>query len=306
MTSIDISFITINYNSSNLTISLVDSIIKQTSKNMKYEIIIIDNGSNIDDFKNLKEKLKNPEITIIRNRVNSGFASGNMLGVNYASGNYYFFINNDCIFINDAASIMMDYACKNNKIAILTASIVDANNNSSSTHKLFPSVVKELLGNSIAGKLKNIPSNKQTLTNATSVEVVSGSCMFFRADVFCEIGGFDTTFFLYCEEEDICKRVIDNGYKIVVLPQVKIYHKSGGSTQKSFQIKREYYISYSMLLDKHFCLLSRTILFTVLYFKLFRRCFRSKDDLKIFLFALRKFSTKYSLRHSQKVAFNPK
>ena len=60
--------------------------------------------------------------------------------------------------------------------------------------------------------------------------------MFFRKDIFCSIGGFDTVFFLYCEEEDICKRVWDFGKKVYFIPKAEVFHEAGGSTEKSFEI----------------------------------------------------------------------
>lgn len=301
MMNIDISFITINYNSSEMTISLIESIIKYTSSHINYEIIVVDNASKMSDFKMLTNKFLDTPIKIIRNKINSGFASGNMLGVNCATGKYYFFINNDSLFLNDVASIMIEYFNNNKNVAVASASVIDDDNKSSSTHKLFPSLIKEYFGNSIARNIKKIPSNKKILTFPTNVEVISGSCMFFRADIFCNIGGFDTTFFLYCEEEDICKRILNNGFDIIVLPEAKIYHKAGGSTKKCFEIKQEYYISYVLLLSKHFSFFSKILLFFALYLKLFRRCFRSKDDFRLFLLALKNFPLKYSLRHSQKI-----
>ena len=98
---VDISFITINYNSSQYTISLVESIIKNSS-DILYEIIIVDNASKKDDLFKLKNFVSDKiNIKLIENSINSGFASGNMLGINYAKGKYYFFINNDCILLNN-------------------------------------------------------------------------------------------------------------------------------------------------------------------------------------------------------------
>ena len=105
MEKIEISFITINYNSSDLTIKLVDSIILQTV-GLNFEIIIVDNSSKEEDFKNLYNNLGlTTQVKIIKNKINSGFASGNMLGVNYALGKYYFFINNDCTLLNNTSKI---------------------------------------------------------------------------------------------------------------------------------------------------------------------------------------------------------
>jgi len=283
--SIDVSFITINYNSSEYTIKLVDSIINH-SLDISYEIIIIDNASEDIDFLNLKSfSSKIEKIRLIRNRINSGFSSANMLGVNYAKGKYWFFINNDCILLNNSAKILKDFLDINQDIAICTATILDENSNFISSYGHFPHIVKHLFGSSIYRffSKQKFPSNKIKLDNPSIVEVISGSCMFFKAEDFCNIGGFDTIFFLYCEEEDICKRVWDYGKKVYCVPKAKIFHKEGGSTERSFEIEREFYVSYYHLIEKHYNFFGQLLLKLALFFKLFFRIFKRKNGLQIFL-----------------------
>jgi len=304
MTNIDVSFITINYNSSDYTIELIKSIQKFTT--IEYEIIIVDNASQEEDFKNIEAFVVGfGNIKLIKNRINTGFASGNMLGVNDAGGEYYFFINNDTKLLNDCGLIMKSYLDAHQNIALATAKVNDEQGKFSSSYKLFPSLSKELFGNGFARKLSkyNFPSNKIELNIPTLVEVVSGSCMFFRASDFCEIGGFDTAFFLYCEEEDISKRVWNSGKEVVFLPEAEIFHESGGSTLKSFEIEREYYISYTHLILKHFNFLSVLVLLFLQLFKLFRRSFKRRNGWKLFLFGVFGFGNKNSLRYQQKVIF---
>ncbi|WP_418179807.1 glycosyltransferase family 2 protein [Aliarcobacter lanthieri] len=303
MQSIDVSFITINYNSSKYTIELIKSIYKNIL-DISYEIIIVDNASKIDDFSILENFVDGKiNLKLIRNRVNSGFSGGNMLGVNYAVGKYYFFINNDCILLNNTAKILKDFLDVNKDVALVTGRVLDENGNFSSSYKQFPHLIKQLFGNSIQRLIsKNkFPSNKINLKENSQVEVISGSCMFFKANTFNNLGGFDTVFFLYCEEEDICKRVWDYGEKVYFLPEAGIYHKAGGSTVQSFLMEREFYISYYHLLDKHYNSFEQFLLKISLFFKLFVRIFKKKYGLKIFIYMINGFSKKDSLRYKQQI-----
>lgn len=298
------SFITINYNSSRLTIKLIESILIKT-QGLIFEIIIVDNNSMDTDFENLHNYMSSiSEVKIIRNRINSGFASGNMLGVNYAVGKYYFFINNDCILLNNTAKILKDFLDVNKDVALVTGRVLDENGNFSSSYKQFPHLIKQLFGNSIQRLIsKNkFPSNKINLKENSKVEVISGSCMFFKANTFNNLGGFDTVFFLYCEEEDICKRVWDYGKEVYFVPEAKVFHEAGGSTLKSFEIEREFYISYYHLMDKHYSFLGKTILKVALFIKLFFRIFKNKNGFKIFISMLNGFSKKNSLRYKQQIS----
>lgn len=302
--NIDISFITVNYNSSQHTSSLVQSIIDHTSEDVKYEIIVVDNASDSQDYSYLLNAIGDlPQVFIIRNRINNGFAGGNMLGVNYAHGKYYFFINNDCLLLNNTGSIMKNFMDIHNNVAAVTAKVTDEKGHFSSSYKQFPSVVKQWFGNSIHRILskKSFPSNKVHLNTPTAVEIISGSCMFFSAETFCALGGFDTAFFLYCEEEDICKRVWDHGKQIYFLPEAEIFHAGGGSSVRNLALEKEFYISYNLLIDKHFHYLSRILIKTALLFKQFRRIFSKKNGLSIFLFVASGSPICKSLRYKQTV-----
>jgi GT2 family glycosyltransferase len=304
MFSLDISFITINYNSAHHTVSLVKSIIAHTLADIDYEIIVIDNASELEDYTHLNDAISSlPQVSIIRNRINNGFAGGNMLGVNTARGKYYFFINNDCLLLNDAGNIMKIYMDKHNNIAVVTAKITDEKGHFSSSYKQFPSVVKQWFGNSVNRWLssKSFPSNKVQLEIPTAVEIISGSCMFFRAEDFDTIGGFDTVFFLYCEEEDICKRVWENGKQIYFLPDANVFHAGGGSSVHNITLEKEFYISYKLLIDKHFSCFMRVLIRTALLFKQFRRIFTRKNGLSIFLFVASGSPICTSLRYKQKI-----
>ena len=301
MKEIDVSFVTINYNSSEYTVSLLKSIFSRT-KGVSYEVIVVDNASSDEDFEKLKRYcLESDRVKLIRSPVNTGFSCGNMIGVSNAVGRYYFFINNDCEFLSDAASVFKDFFSAHPQVKLATGTVIDKNGRFSSSYKQFPHIAKQLFGNSAQRffSKRKFPSNKIELECPTSVEVVSGACMFFDADFFCEIGGFDTAFFLYCEEEDISKRVWDKGGEVFFIPGSCVFHAAGGSSDQNISLEKEYYISYSHLLDKHYGVFGRAMLRLALFFKLFFRVFKRKNGLEIFVFMLRGFSKKDSLRYKQ-------
>ncbi len=303
-TTVDISFITINYNSSHYTIGLIESILLQTPETLSYEIIVVDNASEQKEYEALREKIAPlNQVRLVRNRINNGFAGGNMAGVNHARGTYYFFINNDCTLLNNAGGIMKGFMETHPRVAALGGKIVDEKGGFSSSYKQFPSVIKQWFGNGAHRRLSknSFPSNKVRLNTPTPVEVISGSCMFFRADDFCSIGGFDTVFFLYCEEEDICKRVWDNGKEIYFLPEAEVFHEGGGSSERNAPLEKEFYISYRLLIEKHFGFAGRIAMKTALLLKQFRRIFTKTNGLSLFLFIASGSPIHTSLRYRQSV-----
>lgn len=298
-----ISVITINYNTSDFTIELAKSLEEKTSKELEYELIIVDNASNDDEKKKIKFLEDKENIKIIYNRLNTGFAAGNMLGVQHSEAEYYFFLNNDMLIQNDILSILYNYINKHPECALVTAQLLSEELKPSVSFHYFPTLTNKILGNSVARLFNKdmAPSNKGTYTEPMSIEVVSGSCMFFDASVFDKLGGLETLFFLYCEEEDICKRVLDAGYKVYFIPEAKIVHYEGQSSQNDDIMKKEFYLSYFILLDKHFGFFTAKLLKAMTIFKLFRRSFKKSYYFKIFLFTLRGAPIKESLRYKQSI-----
>ena len=82
-----VSIITINYNSSAYTIKLIESILRNISDAILYEIIVTDNASESDDYNYLISNIpSDARIKIFRSNINKGFSGGNMDGYNKSSG----------------------------------------------------------------------------------------------------------------------------------------------------------------------------------------------------------------------------
>ena len=242
----DISIISINYNSSDLTLGLVKSIIQQISSSVLYEIIIIDNCSKPEDYLNLKRVLGNYDsrVTIVRSNINLGFGGGNMLGTQYASGKYLAFVNNDIIFIEDCFSSLKKFMETHQSIAVVTPQQLDRHEKPTYSFDYFHGIRKEIFGRkAIELTSKKIKRERKQYTDSFSVDFVQGSFMFFDAHKFAEVGGFDTNIFLYYEEMDICYRLQQKGYASYLHPETAFIHLQGESTTYSYEIAKELKLS---------------------------------------------------------------
>jgi len=299
-----VSIITINYNSSLFTIKLVNSILENISKLHDYEIIITDNSSDCADYENLVNELpSNEKIKLYRNKVNNGFSGGNMDGYEKSNGKYLLFINNDCQCKNDVIKPLIEFIENNINVGLLTGKVRGIDGKYTGTHKLFPSLSKNLFGTRFARLLlkDKFISPKKTITKPTKVQVVTGAFMFFSREVFENIDGFDRRFFLDCEEEDISKRVWDIGKEVYMLPEPEIIHEHGGSKKDNKNdLRNEYYISYKKLLFKHYSKPYAILMLLLTYLKLLKLSITGKTNLSLLKIALMGFSERYSLRYKQK------
>ncbi len=298
-----VSIITINYNSSIFTIKLVESIFKNVSELIDYEIIITDNASKDSDYKNLVKALpRDGKIKLYRNKVNNGFSGGNMDGYEKSNGKYLLFINNDCQCMNDVISPLIKFIESNNNVGLLTGKVRGVDGRYTGTHKLFPSLSKSLFGTRFARSLlkDKFISPKSSIKKPTRVQVVTGAFMFFSREVFNDIDGFDRKFFLDCEEEDISKRVWDIGKEVYMLPEPEIIHEHGGSKKENeIELSNEFYISYKKLLYKHYSKPYSILMLVLISLKIFRYFIFGKCKYDTVRLALKGFPEECSLRYKQ-------
>ena len=299
----DVSIITINYNSSIHTINLIKSILKNVSPVISYEIIIVDNASHSNDYDSLTKNItQDKRIKIFKSNINTGFAGGNMQGYKESSGKYVLFINNDCECLNDIITPLLDFIKKNKSAGLLTGKVMGKDGRANGAHKLFPCLSKSILGTQACRFfLKNkFISPKKILKHPTQVQVVTGAFMFFESHVFRHIGGLDTNFFLDCEEEDISKRIWNFGKEVYIIPDSEVIHAHGGSKNSSYDISNEYYISYKKLIFKHYNYPYAMVMMIFVYMKILKDIFRMKTNVQLIKLALCGFHESFSLRYKQK------
>jgi len=302
-----VSVIIINYNSSTFTLQCVKSIIDLTSGIKNFEIIVVDNNSSEEDFKSLAPVQDIAIVKLIRSKINLGFSGGNMLGVQHSSNpSYYFFLNNDCIFVNDVITTLANFLENNKSAGLVTGQMFAPDMKRQSSFGYYPSVGGILLGNGFMRmfKAEMFRSNKVEYPKPVIIPYATGSAMFVRAEYFASLGGFDTNYFLFCEEEDICRSMQKRGWEIYLVPDAKFIHYGGGSTKRNLAVDKEFYISYLYFIRKHYGYFSRHILKWLYATKLFRKFYKDVKFAKLSFFVLKNAPMKESLRFKQSLNLN--
>lgn len=251
----DVAVIIVNYNTANYTLDCVRTVHEKTNPPLRYQIIVVDNNSELEDYKHLKNNLvQNQHTYLHRSSINTGFGGGNMLGVPFANARYLLFLNNDAMLLNDCLNILTKFMDTHPEVGVSTAQNYDEH------HRFVPSfdhnkgIRRLLFGRGFLEKLnpKRYPIRKHEYTAPVQVDWVNGAFLFFRTDIFKKIGGFDREIFLYWEEMDICHRLRNKGYTSTLVPQAKVLHYQGVSTGTSKKISIESYISYLYVIKKNF------------------------------------------------------
>jgi len=253
---LDLSIVTINFNTSEATISCVKSIIEKTTQ-VDYEIVIIDNASEKEDYLNLEKRVKElnlPNLKLVRSNINTGFGTGNMIGYKATSPSQYVtFINNDVELIDDSFPVLKAYLDHNLDVGIVSPQSVNEHLAFVPTIDHFASWQREIFTRKVLELFdsKRFPQRKKTYKEPIVADFIAGSFMFIRRDDFEQIGGFDTNIFLYYEETDLSRRLKKIGKKTVLIPTIKYKHIHGLSTKKSIAIKLEQKLSLIYVVKKH-------------------------------------------------------
>lgn len=203
----NLGIIAITYNSS--------SLIKQFIKNIdlsKNDLVVIDNDSKDNTIEIIEKNF--PQVKIIKNSYNSGFSRAANTGIKSLKNKYALLLNIDSFISQDDIDKIVNEMILNNKIAIAGPMIYSGT--ISANQILEKDLVKRI---ALKEKNNKIHYNK----------FITGAAMFLNLSNIKNIGLFDENFFLYCEDNEICKRSIKNGYINAIISDTKLIHVSGSS-----------------------------------------------------------------------------
>lgn len=258
-----VSYIIVTYNSSDTIEKCINSILCQESKE-SFEIIVIDNNS-LDDTRPILDNF-NTNIHVIKSNENLGFARANNVAAEIAKGEYLILVNPDAFLDKNAGEEMIKVYGEQKNVAVVGGKIENATDDI----KPFPSM--KSLWNTFFEKLERMKETKDSF----EVPWVCGAFFAIPKQLFVEYKGFDSRFFLYYEETDLCKRLRSDGYKIILNPLAIANHEGGGSAKKvetdlgpsDKMIPSFKYLSMMIYLRKHLGL--KGLLFYVLLESFFK------------------------------------
>ncbi|MFZ5365565.1 MAG: glycosyltransferase family 2 protein [Patescibacteria group bacterium] len=236
-----LSIIIVSWNVSALLIRLIKSIFEYT-KDIDFEVIIVDNNSKDDTIEQLRskfaEEIANEKLIILDEKENHGFAKGNNLGAARAKGEILWFLNPDMEFIEDSAKIMLEILKSDDKIGALGCKLLYEDRTAQPTVKSFPALPDQVL---ILLKLHHLLKTKSLkrylakyfrYDRQQAVDQLMGACLMINKEIFEKVGKWDEDYWLWWEDVDLCKKIKDAGYKNVFTPATAIIHYEGKSFEQ--------------------------------------------------------------------------
>lgn len=235
-----VSIIIINYNTFRLSCDCIESVYQYT-RGVSFEIILVDNASTECDPGGFPDRF--PDIKLVRNPQNSGFASGNNLGIAAATGEVLLLLNSDTYLREDAISKSYDYFRSLERPGAMTIHMVYENGKYQKPARKFRTLSSELL-DLFPPLLKLLPYRKRAelMLNQyfkgdfnTRVDWCNGAYFMLCKDTLQDLPGrkLDDRYFMYGEDQLWCYQMIQAGYINYYFAGASIVHIGSASTSRS-------------------------------------------------------------------------
>jgi len=245
------SIIIVSWNVQDFLEKCLRSIFEQT-RNLKFEIFVVDNGSTDETSEMILKKF--PQVNLIRNNRNLGFAVANNQAIRLAKGEFILLLNPDTEILDGAIEKMVDFMQAHSEAGVAGPMILNPDKTLQPSVRRFPTFLDQIL---ILLKVPHFWPNLRLLkrylavdfdySRVSEVDQVMGAFFMVRREVFHKIGLFDEKFYLWFEEVDFCHRAKQAGFKVMYNPYAQIIHYGGKSFKQQWTLIKQWRFFRSMV-----------------------------------------------------------
>ena len=242
-----VSIIILNWNGLRDTLECLESVYKLDYPN--FEVIVVDNGSTDGSVTVIREKY--PQVILIENKENLGYAGGNNIAMQYAmkqDADYVWLLNNDIVVESDSLSKLLGTSESRPQIGLASPVVYYFNN---------PEMI-QFCGSYVDFKNKTIvyPEDKNLHIDDDFIDgenvCLWAAALLIKKNIVEKIGYFEEKFFAYWEDTEYSVRALKSGYRNAVCTSAKVYHKTPKRQYPGAGIKRVPYYYYFMTRNMYY------------------------------------------------------
>lgn len=208
-----------------------DCVRRLLNTTLALEVILVDNGSTDGVPQAIGRAYEgDPRLTVIYNRANLGFGPAMNIGATKAIGQALLLLNPDCLVQEADLSRLLEVLTRNPKAGVIGAVVCDAEGHPDPASWRRDPLLRRALNTMLGRSGEGVNINEDIPEEVIDAEAVSGALMLMPRSVFNRLGGFDEDYFLHCEDLDLCRRVRDMGYQVLLAGDVRVTHAKGTSS----------------------------------------------------------------------------
>ncbi|MGH7180980.1 MAG: glycosyltransferase family 2 protein, partial [Nitrospiraceae bacterium] len=254
--SVDLSIAIVSYNTMEILLDCLSSVQAHT-RTIAYEVIVVDNDSQDGTVAAIKNIY--PEMRIIANPDNRGFAKAVNQALAVSRGRHILLLNSDTIVRDQSLTTMVAYLDAHFDVGAVSCKQWTGDGHLNQTCFPFPSIRDHLFYSALFQRLAPTMQAAAAATHAVDcmqsqdVDWANGACLMVRRSLLLQLGGLDEAFFMYFEDVDLCRRLRQQGHRVRHLAEAEIVHligRSSGRDRDRLQLVWEF--SRIRYIEKHF------------------------------------------------------
>lgn len=199
----------------------------------KAEIYIADNNSSDDSISFIKQNY--PEIKIVQNKKNGGYAKGYNDALRHIDADVYALVNSDIEVTSDWLTPVIDQFKNNPNTVAIQPKLLDFKDKSKFEYAGAAGGFVDFMGYPYCkGRIfMDLETDQNQYDNSYDIFWATGACFFIRSEIYHKLNGFDEDYFAHQEEIDLCWRIQNEGYKIQYVGASTVYHVGGATLKES-------------------------------------------------------------------------
>lgn len=220
-----------NWNGRKLMEKFLPSVVAYSSEDA--DIYVADNNSTDDSIDFLKEHY--PQVRIIQNKINGGFAKGYNDALKHIDADVYALVNSDIEVSENWLKPIQAVFMQHSKTAVIQPKILDYKDKSKFEYAGAGGGFVDFMGYPFCrGRIfMNLEQDQGQFNDVADIFWASGACFFIKSEVYHQLGGFDEQYFAHQEEIDLCWRVQNEGFAIQYVGGSEVYHVGGATLRES-------------------------------------------------------------------------
>lgn len=246
---LDLSVIYVSYNTRELLLHSLDLVVEGLQHAAQggrlsldaraisrgYEIIVVDNASSDGSAAAVRRYF--PEVRLVQNEFNRGFAAANNQAIEVSQGRYLLFLNPDTLVRGNTTTELIRFMDRYPRAGVVTCRLLNPDGSLQHSGFRFPSLWMTFFDLfPTSHRLRNSRLNGRyplkAYLGAFEIDHPLGAFMLVRREVIDRVGPFSEDYFMYCEEIDWCIRIKRDRWRIFCQPQAEAVHLGGQSTRQ--------------------------------------------------------------------------
>ena len=229
---IDLSIIIVNWNTRDLLAQCLDSVF-ETAGDLDLEVFVVDNASTDCSADTVRKDF--PQVKLIENNENVGFARANNQAIQESTGRYVLLLNPDTEVRTDALETLVRFMEEHPGTGAAGAGLINPDGTIQPSCYPSPTLLRELWRLFHLDAIRpyaRYDLHDGILETPQEVDFVHGACLLLRRKALDQVGSLDEDYFIYTEEVDLCHRLRQKGWKVYWVPKAVVVHYGGQSTHQ--------------------------------------------------------------------------